>query len=1163
MITNESVDDFLNENIVNNIRFTPREIDILACLLHARSTKKIAFLLSIDPKTVRNHLHNIMVKLGCNSRDAIVDFLESSSKIEALKNYYSTLIMRASFEEAMKKISLLIKRAPISCRFIYWRENAQNFAILHLEKHLKQAGLSITLDERANSQSLAEFMGEARDESSIICMIPHSWLGQIDMSEEDKIFKVPHNASQNNIIFLAPVIDNEIHGINAFNKCSKIKIINYLDFFQRGIDYCAIFDIIRILFPKLNFDKIFSDFKIQHVVSEKSASNASFQHFAGTKELEQNKSNFKFTLYPLLKQKNLFLILIFLFLAICGKILVQVPQARQQKERVQIEEPIKQITHLVRSDLIIPLGSAFLDRPELITKIEDTFIGDKGIQSTALVGIGGAGKTIIARQYAQEQKENIIWEMNAETRESLKNSFERLAQNLSKREKDKRELKEIQEIKDSRAREEKLVEFVKSHLKLRSNWFLIYDNVEKLTDIQKYFPLDPQIWGQGKVLLTSRNTNIQNNGQIGHVLSVGELSQKQKLELFMKIMNRGSSQILTATQSSEAKKFLEHIPSFPLDISVAAYYLKSTNISYDDYLENLTKYTHEFANLQQSLLKEAGSYLNTRYGIITLSLEQLLKEHKDFTDLLLFIGMLGSQNIPRNLLSQHKNNIIIDNFIYHLNKYSLLTNNIADSASNLTFSIHRSTQDIILSHMSKKLNLIDDKKLKNKKIVQNIQDTLVNYIADSIERGNFTDMKFLTLHCTSWLSHKHFLTDQMQAFISGELGGIYCHQGLYEKAKGLIEASLAKLDKEKNPIGYAHVSIYLGKFYIALGDYEKAKTLFEDNLALYNKHSIFPRDLLKTLTYLGTICRKIGDYKKAQEHLEKCFTLYKSHFPENAVLIPWTSISLANLYLDQGKYEKARILFENTLKIYQKDFPENHIAAAEIFQRLGVIQRDYGHYSKAISLLENSIKSYRQDLSKNHIYVAQPLAYLGSVYIETGDYPRAQKILEKSLYIYHRHIAKNNVLAALALGYLGNLYKHLRDYKLAKDYLQQNLSIYENKYGKHHIKTAGVLRDLGRVYLLENNTQTAENFLKLALEIFGKSNHPESYTYLESLADLYRKQHDQAEAKMFVKEAQNFHNQSLQNFNRALEIVNAHFPEDSPHKARIRREIKKIDEGAR
>ena len=44
-------------------------------------------------------------------------------------------------------------------------------------------------------------------------------------------------------------------------------------------------------------------------------------------------------------------------------------------------------------------------------------------QTVALVGLGGSGKTTLAHQYANKQKANIVWEINAESIEKYRHIF--------------------------------------------------------------------------------------------------------------------------------------------------------------------------------------------------------------------------------------------------------------------------------------------------------------------------------------------------------------------------------------------------------------------------------------------------------------------------------------------------------------------------------------------------------------------------------------------------------------------------------------------------------------------------------------------------------------------------------------------------------------------
>lgn len=51
-----------------NIILTPREKEIFNLLIKNQSTRDIAKTLGISEKTVRNHISNVIQKLGVNSR---------------------------------------------------------------------------------------------------------------------------------------------------------------------------------------------------------------------------------------------------------------------------------------------------------------------------------------------------------------------------------------------------------------------------------------------------------------------------------------------------------------------------------------------------------------------------------------------------------------------------------------------------------------------------------------------------------------------------------------------------------------------------------------------------------------------------------------------------------------------------------------------------------------------------------------------------------------------------------------------------------------------------------------------------------------------------------------------------------------------------------------
>ena len=61
---------------MNNI-LTPREQEIFNLLIENYNTKTIAKKLEISEKTVRNHISNVMQKLGVNGRaSAVVELIK-------------------------------------------------------------------------------------------------------------------------------------------------------------------------------------------------------------------------------------------------------------------------------------------------------------------------------------------------------------------------------------------------------------------------------------------------------------------------------------------------------------------------------------------------------------------------------------------------------------------------------------------------------------------------------------------------------------------------------------------------------------------------------------------------------------------------------------------------------------------------------------------------------------------------------------------------------------------------------------------------------------------------------------------------------------------------------------------------------------------------------
>lgn len=1077
---------------LNGIKFTHREIDIIALIFHTRGSSKIARLLSISTRTVETHTANIMRKMDTNSREGIIDFVEKSGHAPWIHRHYRNLFSQMEFKKQVREISRLTGSQGFICSLIVGHEHEEGPPFVSaLKEHLSLCGIKV-LSGRENQQKPDAGSQEHQNMPRVnhtLYIVPKTLMDTWQTDKEGFLSGISQLAEKN--APSSPPFTFILHDQTRPKIPQDLgEQESFITFGSQESYYPSFLDLLKRMLPDVIPDKLIEEFKSKH-----EPEHDTFEMGSSTPQSDSAVSTNEGLTSPNRARYFVFSAILFLTCLVAGLFIVKGNRFNHNNQSGTT------LTASIRSDLLIPSGNTFLARPHILSKIAQSLKDNAGIQTVALVGIGGAGKTTIARQYALQQNANIVWEINTATRESLRDSFERLAYALCQSEEEKTILAGLRKIKNNLEKEQKVLLFVKERMKRISNWFLIYDNVDKFTDIYNFFPCDSTVWGNGKVIVTTNNSNTINNNIINNFVQIGELTPQEKLDLFARIMNDENFQGLTSNQA-ETNAFLSDVPPYPLDISIAAYYLKSTNTPYKQYLEMLKENRKDFDTIQADVLKEASGYTKTRYGIITLSVKELITIHKDFQDLLLLISLINYQNIPKSLLIQYKGNTITDNFIYHLKKYSLITNE-SFSSSIPTISIHKKTQEIILSSLTNTLTLSDRSPLLN-----SITAIVEDYILDAVDKEDFSRMKLLASHGETLLSRQDLLTDATKSSLRGALGCIYYYLKHYPKIKQFLEENLADL---KDCYGEKHDKIartllYLGNFYRSLGNYEKAKTLLEQSLVICEENPHYLRSA-KALGYLGAVYRDLGEYKKARGFFEQSLVIYEKHSP-HSIGHAWILTHLGNIHRTLGDYGKAKVFLEQSLSIYKKQ-SEDYVGTAWTLGYLGTVHRLLGDYKTARNFIEKALSITKKYFSEDHIYVNSLTFALANVYIDTGDFQTAKKLLKNSL------------------------------------------TVYQENYGQNHIETANVLRMLGKAYRLEGDLEASEELLNESLLICQQKHNPSSFKCLESLADLYVEKETQAMSEGDTKEGQHCKSRAIHYLRQSLQTIKDYFGEDSPHGTKI------------
>ncbi len=771
----------------DNIVFTEREADVIACLISGNTSKSIADILSISPNTANVHIRNVIQKINGASKNDLVKYIEQSSQYKTFRDRYDNLIRLKKFHELLKKIL----KISVEKKICYIKFNEEKEEYTRLISCLKEAGIDVyTWSEDSKS----------KDCIYIIC--------------SENFSKI--SLEKNIIVFTK----------NAKNTLLQ-NVIEYKEDVQGAILKC----IGRIYVENAEIQSLISGFFPN--ISEKENIANSAQKISSSK---------------IIKYKKYFLAIISII--VFGFVFFISTKLFHDKAAV-------------KSNMPVIFKDVFLERTDIEEKIEQAF-GDDKIKVAVLVGYGGTGKTTIARHYLKSQKYGITFEINAESQNSLYLSLYKIASLLAVTPSQRDEISFIKNIDTDDVKKIKLLHFISSQLKQAEGWCILFDNVDDFSIIADCFPHDPEIWGSGKVIITTRNFNAEDVTFLNpkSIIKIGRLNAEEKAKLFNNIVGKNipNSEVL-----------LKSIPSMPLDVTIAAHYIKTCKISAEDYLKTL--HNAKFDSFKKSLLKNITGYNQTRYSIVTTSFEKLIKENSINKELLLMLSMLSPERISKWYFLRYCDEATVDSFILNLKQYSL-----AHTKGSKIF-VHRSTQEIGQKYL---LNLIPEN--ERDKIIGKIVDAMTPY------------------ECLMWYSYNN----QERQLSYKEINAIIPH---LESLKNTINSMpLVKSEKEKYIVRIMLALLYA---YVPESNEQKMRKLSEE-IIQRNKGFIKGYDLAALFlehTYCGIGSLSDKDEKYLKKSIELCTQLKANH------LLAITYIYLSLYFSEKKEIELCRHFLRESMKL--------------------------------------------------------------------------------------------------------------------------------------------------------------------------------------------------------------------------------------------------------
>jgi tetratricopeptide (TPR) repeat protein len=617
-------------------------------------------------------------------------------------------------------------------------------------------------------------------------------------------------------------------------------------------------------------------------------------------------------------------------------------------------------------------------------------------QMTSISGLGGVGKSELARKYAydygQDYDHNVIW-INAEKYETLIDSFLRLAKDrlgIPTKNTDGKE-KDIGSI---------VQEAYKYFTKKKS-----FDNAEKYKTqegedggIDKFLPSLPPD-DKPFILITSRNREWEENVEM---LSLDTFTAEEATEFIRKALG-----IEDGSQENEVKKLAETLQRFPLALQQAVAYIKEESQKLEnvdpekkfwinDYLDEYKKEEIKTKELLDFHLPDKNGYTRTTFITWKITLEKIKQREygKEALDIMDIIAYFAPNNIATKIFLEQIDIRELGSALQLLKQYSMICLEQGEA------NIHRLVQQVTrieLQGQNKEREVLREALSLLKKTMEGERNPGSEYTSHAVSAWNYASKYDELVKEFSELPndviYKLFYSVRYEeAYLFGErvskllkevlgqnhpstlrathnIAGVLNEQGKYNEALAIYHEVL---DKRKQILGSDHPDTLstgnnMARVLCEQGKYDEALAAYHE--VLHKRKQILGNDhpsTLNTIHNVALVLDNQGKYDEAltayHEVLDKQKQILGSDHPDTLMTIHNVALVLDN----QGKYDEALIAYHEVLDKRKQILGNDHPGTLGTRNNIAGVLDNQGKYDEALAAYHEVLDRQKQILGSDH-----------------------------------------------------------------------------------------------------------------------------------------------------------------------------------------------------
>lgn len=569
----------------------------------------------------------------------------------------------------------------------------------------------------------------------------------------------------------------------------------------------------------------------------------------------------------------------------------------------------------------------------------------------------------------------------------------------------------------------------------------------------------------GSILITSRNeeASLALVGEDKNIIHVGEMSEKESLDLFFKKLNEE----VDRQGAPDLVKGLEYIP---LAITQAAAFLsrQKGRVGIARYVKDINKsigeaihpLKREFVNSRRDGCPEST------FATWQISFEHIRQNWPSAAEMLSLMSFFNYQGVPEFLLKDRQD-----------------------------------------PELGERIN--EDLDESFEKYLQILRDYCL--VSIGRETGTLRMHRLVQASTQDWLKsigkHEELRRTYLRIMSRVFIGPVHDHWKECRQLLPHVESVGSQKPADKDSLkNWTKVLSLVSHCRHILGEYKEAERMSRQ--VLQEIEGVFGEghpETLISLQNLGSILLQQGNLEEAGETIRRVVDRRISLFGEGHLATSESMSMMARVLHAQGQYNEAHATMRLVLQANKQQLPQDHPTMLVNLNFLAVVLLAEERYTEAETKFREVLEKRENYLQKDDIRISTCMNNLATALRYQGRYQEAE---EMHCLVLKRREAMLGPSAPMTIQSRMNLAWVLHDagkYKEAENIGRQALVAGERVLGKEHPETASCSYVLAMALWNLGQFTEAEQMIRQAIErrerYFGKE-HPDTLHCMDSLEEM-------------------------------------------------------------